>query len=114
MTRDRRRVCAGAGDLKFRIWDADTTKLLHEVPSDDQIVMRLSLSLDGKRAAGAVAANRMMVWNIDDGALVRCIKHKKSFVNGAAISPDGRIVAQGGTDGILRIADVGTGDEIVA
>ena len=47
----------------------------------------------------------MRLWDIANGKLVGAVELQKSFSNGVALSPDGRIAYYGGTDGMLRAHD---------
>ncbi len=101
-TPDGSRIVAGNGGLKLDVWDAASAKKLFELPTEG-IVTRLSISADGTRAATASMNKTLRFWDLVKGEPLGGVTTKKSFVLGAAISPDGRTALAGGTDGVVRL-----------
>jgi glucose repression regulatory protein TUP1 len=85
-SRDGRRIVSGSGDRTARIWDMDSGTCI-------------VLAVDGDGAAGAGAGT---------GAAVDATSGDAG-VTSVAISPDGRYVAAGSLDTIVRIWDASTG-----
>jgi WD40 repeat protein len=72
----------------------------------------LSVSPDGRKVAAARgfqdAGGALMVWDLVDGKQTVVAEHKRGLL-GAAFSPDGRRLAAGGFEGVLRIYDAASG-----
>lgn len=93
--------------LVFNVWNrvADFSPILRSVEAAE-------LSPDGKYAAsGSKFGYKVMLWRVADGALIWENEHD-SEVECITFSPDGKTVASGGEDYMLRLWDVETGKEI--
>lgn len=103
-----------------RVLDAKTGKRLFEaaLPGHEECVgtTAVGLSADGRRLAVASWVQgpepvRLQVWDVDRGQpIVRCVDRGfDQTVYALAFSPDGRTVATGGDNGILRVWEVASG-----
>jgi WD40 repeat protein len=75
------------------------------VPSEHQKIVGLEFAGDGRRLIVARPRGIVQVWNIDDGREQMAISGR-SELEYAAISPDGRSMAWGGDDAIVRVWDI--------
>jgi WD40 repeat protein len=70
------------------------------------------ISGNGKRLA-VVNDGILDTWDVDRGEyLVRGLKEADSSIHSAALSPDGALLATGASNGVLRVRDAATGQEI--
>jgi WD40 repeat protein len=107
-TPDGARVIGGIGD-RLLVWNAKTGAVVHELETSG-IVRRVSISRDGKRALSSTWEKDVRLWDLAKGKELGGFTMEKSFVNGAAVSPDAKLVACGGSDGVVRLCDPTSGD----
>jgi len=80
-------------------------------------VQAIEFSPDGERILVATAQDEVRLWSPIDGALVASLAEpvpEPSYAVGSpcAFSLDGRLVAAGGRDGLVRVWEVGTGRQV--
>jgi len=107
-TPDGARVLGGVGS-RLLVWNAKTGAIVHDLATNG-IVRRISISRDGKKAISSTWDKDVRAWDIVKGKELGGFGMQKSFVNGAALSPDGKLVACGGSDGVVRLYDPISGD----
>ena len=107
-TPDGARVVGGVGE-RLLVWNAKTGAIVHDL-STKGIVRRVSISGDGKKAIASTWEKDVRAWDIVKGKELGGFTMKKSFVNGAALSPDAKLVACGGSDGVVRLCDPLSGE----
>ncbi|MFO0878975.1 MAG: PQQ-binding-like beta-propeller repeat protein [Gemmataceae bacterium] len=73
-------------------------------------VRRLAFTADGRRLVSAGFDGHLRVWDLDRLKEVRSFKVEAGTVYGLSLSPDGRLAATAGRDG-LRLWDLATGGE---
>jgi WD40 repeat protein len=85
------------------------------------MVSSVAFSADGKTLVSGASDHTVRIWNAATGRLVRCIGKEHSLVNvyagsrwitAVAISGDGKSVASCSNDGMVRIWNVATGEEV--
>lgn len=107
---DGHRIATASDDLKVRIWDADSGRLIGEPLDQKQTVQSVRFSSDGSTlAVGTLDSVRLI--DATTGQRVREM-FQDGWVLGATFSPDGKLVATGGTDGGVRLFDVQSGNQI--
>ena len=76
---------------------------------EDDTVLALAFSSDGKRIAGGGFGKEIRIWNEADAKLVRTLSGPERTTRAVAFSPDSKWLAAGGDDRVIRIWDVDTG-----
>lgn len=121
---DGKVVASVADDMVCRLWDAATGKMLHELrghkertPSDfPSMLYAVAWSGDGKHVATADKVGHIVVWDSATGKEVTTLeapvmytwdpvqrKHSIGGIRSLAFSPDGSMLAVGGTGKIGNI-----------
>ena len=87
------------------VWNAQTGA---EVAKLDGFMWRLEFAPDGKRLA-VLTGNDLKLWDFAAGKVERTFAEQDFNQLCCAFSPDGRLLAAGGTDGSVRLWEVATG-----
>ena len=77
---------------------------------------RTEWSSDGKLIAsshGSPEENVIRLWDVESGSLLQAFTGHAVFAYGLSISPDGKRVASGDINGVVKIWDVNTGAEVL-
>lgn len=98
-------ISAGV-DGRVAVWEAASGKVLRETTLPAS-VMSLSLSGDGRTLAAGDVAGTVSLIDVDTLKVRSTITADKKIVNATAWSPDGKFLAAGGNDGIVRVWSLG-------
>ena len=105
---DGTRIASGSYDRTARVWEANTGKLLLEIPPQDLPVNRVAFKPDGKTLLVATGdwkaywhPGAVALWDVASGNRTEVLRGHSGQILGLAPSPDGRMIATGGLDGIL-------------
>ncbi len=99
----------------LKLWDVEGTHPAREIPTGYEI---LGLSNDGSKAVVSLGEDRkradsgvldLASGRLFEGKLPASLRDDQN-IDGAAISPDGQLVAFGSRDGKIRVGDIRTGD----
>jgi len=95
-----------AGDNSLDVWDLATGKGTQswKTPSPSR---QIALSKDGKRAVSA--GKDVYVWDVETGKLVKTLEPIGKDALSVALSPDGRRIASGASDGRVYLWDLESG-----
>jgi len=107
---DGRHVLTGSDEKTAVLRDADTGKVAHTFPLSDAAYC-VAFSPDGRRLVLGTKAEAVL-WDAVTGRQLRTFGRHGGEVTAVAFSPDGQQVLTGGSDGIARLWDVATGQEL--
>ena len=121
---DGRLVASVSDDMLCRIWNASTGELVHTLAGHEPItphhypsmLYAVTFSPDGQFVATADKVGHIVVWNVADGKSVTTLeaptmytwdpkqrRHSIGGIRSLAFSPDGKLLAVGGTGQINNI-----------
>jgi WD40 repeat protein len=114
-----------SGDLTYKrcicLWDLTTGKELRRL-GRRSVGGHMAFSPDGKLLASAGCEDATVhVWNVQTGEELHVlVRHHRvdddgrstGYAGGVAFSPDGKLLATSGTEKVIRLWDVASGDEI--
>src|SRR6185503_1552792 len=87
-------------DNTLALWTG--SKLL-ELPTDGYAVVRIAISPDGGKVAGALADRTIRVWSADNGNVLQKLRGHDDLVEDVAFSPDGSQLASASYDRTIRV-----------
>ncbi len=99
-------------DGPARLWDLTTGKEVAVLPNRSPVSdIGFKFSPDGKTLAYKVAdQNHIVLWDIPAGREAAVLSGPERAVMGMAFSPNGRRIAAGSQDAIIRVWDTATGE----
>lgn len=119
---DGKWLASGSGDCTVRLWDVATGSTLRELEGHTALVEGVAFSPDGKRLASASEDGSVRLWDVATGSAVQTLgdafwSSTKSLilervVYRVAFSPDGKRLASGQWNGMVRLWDVATGSAL--
>jgi WD40 repeat protein len=109
-TSDSRRLAsAGAEhDNTVRVWDVRTGASLHTLTAHGDWVTSVAFAPGGMTLASGSRDHKLIIWDAGTGRKVRELRQPE-MVYEIEFSPDGRVLAEAGGGGIVRIHDARTG-----
>lgn len=97
----------------LRQWLVTTGEQIHQFNVDNPI-QDIALTVDGRRAIGAIADGSLRIWDIVQSEELRRFNGHDGLVNAVAIHPSGRYILSGSSDGTARYWDTNTGYAIMS
>jgi WD40 repeat protein len=126
LSSDGRSLLSGSNDHSVKLWDVNSGREIRtfaekKIEGLTEEVRAISLSSDGKWLASSDVGftssgnefhyvyKRVKIWNLKTGQLVLTLDQPGLEINGIAFSPDNRLLAGAGADGIINLWNVKTG-----
>ena len=99
-----------------RLWDVASGNLVGSFQDQKGISLALTFSPDGRRIASSSINpdNSFVVWDVQTRQVVKRVLGHKSQIHRLAYSPDSRVLASGDTDGVVKLWDGSTFEEILS
>ncbi len=120
---DNERLATGSEIVAPSIWNPSTGERLYTIAGPQGGIFRVAYNADGSVLAGAGRENLVYIWDAASGELLLTLDgHGPGTVADGlfsgtmdvAFSPDGTRLVSAGTDGVVKIWDARTGDELHA
>ncbi|GAB3168959.1 hypothetical protein GCM10027059_32890 [Myceligenerans halotolerans] len=102
---DGTRLATASRDGTSRIWDAETGRCIHVLPSGGPMMEGVSWSPDSRHVATIGREQSVRIWNAETGEPVRTLRGLTDFGRQVAWSPDGQHIAASCKDTVVRIWD---------
>lgn len=119
---DGRFLATGAEDRQIRIWDIQKQRIKHLLQGHMQEIYSLDFSRDGRFLVSGSGDKSARVWDIEKGQCVFDLRiedfiHNEqgpidAGITSVALSPDGKLVAAGSLDTMVRVWNVQTGHQV--
>jgi WD40 repeat protein/tRNA A-37 threonylcarbamoyl transferase component Bud32 len=118
---DSRYLAAPTADHKVRIWTADGGQEVLALEGDGRPLHGVTFTADGRRLASAVwTMNRnwvipadqpggIHIWDTMTGRRLLFFSKPAGVIWALEFSPDGKLLAEAGSDEVIRLRDTGTG-----
>jgi WD40 repeat protein len=105
-------IAAASQDGSAYLIDAVSGRRLHVLTqSADTAVQTVAFSPDGATVASGGTGQRVWLWNVSDGRLLRAFQGQTNTVESVAFSPNGRLIASGSDDRSVFVWDTSLGYE---
>jgi WD40 repeat protein len=124
MSPDGKLLASSGDDPTIQVWELETGKLVASLRDHTDWVLCLAFAPDGKALASGGYDGLVRLWDAGSGKKVRDLSAapvpppkqppEVSAVLSLAFSPDGKTVAIGSADGLIRLANVADGKMVRA
>ncbi|KAK1926929.1 putative general transcriptional repressor [Papiliotrema laurentii] len=119
---DGKFLATGAEDRQIRIWDIKAKRIRHLLQGHMQEIYSLDFSRDGRFLVSGSGDKSARIWDIEKGVCVFDLRIEDFLHNdhgpidagitSVALSPDGKLVAAGSLDTMVRVWNVQTGQQV--
>ncbi|WP_437995673.1 trypsin-like peptidase domain-containing protein [Sorangium sp. So ce185] len=104
-------VASGGTDRVARIWDVQSGAMRLAFHAHEHTVLGVALDGAGALAVSCGLDRSVRSWTTEDGTRLSLWIHNEPVIS-CAVSDDGRVAVAGTMDGILRVFDPRTGEEL--
>jgi WD40 repeat protein len=109
-TPDRKTLVTASFEGSIMQWDVDSLQpSAAAIEEGGPAIVSLALSPDGGRVATGHLGGDVIVWDLRARSKVFAIDVDEVFARALAFSPDGRLLAAAGDDGVVTLLDARTG-----
>jgi WD40 repeat protein len=98
-----------SADGTVKLWEAPSGRLPASPEGHTSGVWAVTLSADGRLAAGGSWDGTVKLWDTGSGRLLASLRGDGSTVRGVSLSRDGRLLASGGYGGTVRLWETSSG-----
>jgi len=119
MTPDGKQLAVAGEAPDIQLWDITTAKLVTQWAGHPDWILTLAFSPDGKELASAGYDGLVRLWDVPSGKKLRDIPSQPAPAKGASVSgntvsalafsPDGKLLAIGGSDSLIHLAQTSDG-----
>ena len=106
-------VSAGA-DNAIKVWDYDKGEQVRSFGNHTKQITRLAFKGRTSELATCSGDQTVRFWNVDDGGAGASLGGSNDFLYAVSVSSDGKVVAAGGEEGLVRLYDGGSGQLLKA
>src|SRR4051794_35513127 len=102
---DGQQLVTGSFDKTLKLWDARTGKEIKTFggPTGHQnLVLCVAFHPAGHSIASGSSDNTLKIWDVPSGSPLKDFAHADA-VNGLSLSPDGKMLASAGKDGLVKL-----------
>jgi len=110
---DSKLLASACPDRTVKLWDLATGQVSLVLRGQSGYRCHVAFNKDGSLLASA-CAQTVKVWNVKTGEVQLDLQGHDTQVSCLAFSPDGRYLASAGQDGVLKVWDVTTGNQILS
>jgi WD40 repeat protein len=96
---DNKIVAASSTDMKIRLWNLATGKLLYTLSKGSDVIEDIAISPDSKKIAMCNGDGKVVVWSMDTGKELGTASVQVGYVNSLSFSPDDKMLIGGSNRG---------------
>lgn len=113
-TPDGKHLVSAGADNVVKVWDYEKGEKVRDIPGYQKQVTRLAFVGRRPEFLAASGDQQVRLTNAETGGHLRVFGGATDYVYAVAAGPDGKVVAAGGEDGVVRLYDGRTGKLIKA
>jgi WD40 repeat protein len=102
-TADGKRIVSAGADNIVKVWDYEKGEKVRDINAAKKQVTRLVMVPKTSQFLTCDGDSDVKMWNADNGGSMRSFTGGKDFMYAVAVSTDGKFVATGGEEGIIRL-----------
>ena len=113
LTADGKRAVTGGLDMKLRVYELPSGRLLAVLEGHTRPILALAVSPDGTTVASGSSDSEIRLWNLGKlDAAARVLAGDEDWVQAVGFSADGGGLASGSEDGVLKLRNARSGEVV--